>query len=123
MEIIRAETIELPEAPLRRGYSGPAVIRKKDVFATADGAFKAGVWECVGTLVNENPGELHQVWIVLRGRIEMTMGEKRIEASAGDMILLEAPYAAKTLHASKDLRIVWVSGAPVPRKSGVEQES
>lgn len=112
MRKLALTTAPLTPAPLGPGYVGPETYRGATLAATADGALTFGVWAYDGRLVSENAGEAHQAWLVLEGELTVSLGDEVLRASAGDLVLFEAPYGPKTVEASPGFHAVWIA---VPR--------
>ncbi len=109
MQHFEARSAPVEHQALGPGYSGPQTATNADLFASRDGVLQVGVWTYAGTLVSTNPGDNHQIWIVLEGSAEVEMGEQTVRAGIGDVIVLEAPYGPKTLVASSDFRAIWIA--------------
>jgi hypothetical protein len=103
---------ELAATPLGAGYSGPATYRAAADITAADGSFAAGIWAYDGDLRSGNAGESHQIWVVLSGRVEISIAGELVVGERGDAIVFEAPYPAKDLRATDDFRAIWVSIPP-----------
>jgi hypothetical protein len=105
---VKALACVLNAQSLGAGYSGPETYSDGCEFSTDDGSITGGVWSYDGILTSSNPGQTHQLWIVISGNIKISLEEEIIEASSNDLVLFEAPYPMKTIEASKDFRAIWI---------------
>lgn len=109
MEKISIADQDLPKKALGARYYGAETYRESALATTADGSLSIGVWSYDGHLVSENPGVAHQAWLILEGSLTIWMDGDRMDASAGDLIVFEAPYSPKTIEATDGFRAVWIA--------------